>query len=238
MPDNDETAESRRGFQIGVKIIAVIANHQVRAWIPGLNRIPLYLFVLVLLMGMIPETAKTMGDPGITPRPDHWAQPLAYEGLPNLYKVSDDLYRGAQPTAEGMRRLKALGIKTVINLRTFHSDRDEIDSTGLDDEHIRIGAWNPGEEDIVRFLQIATDKERTPVFVHCMHGADRTGVMVAAYRVAVHGWSKQEAIAEMTTGGFGYHRIWTHLIKLIEGLDVDAIREKVGICNGEAGRKR
>lgn len=221
-----------------MKIIAVIANYQAKAWFPGLSGISLCLFVSVFLMGMIPGVAETMGDPGIEPRPAHWAHPLAYEGLPNLYKVSDDLYRGAQPTAEGMRQLKAMGIKTVINLRTFHSDRDEIDDTGLDNEHIRIGAWYPGEKDIVRFLEIAIDRERTPVFVHCMHGADRTGVMVAAYRVAVCGWSKQEAIAEMTTGGFGYHRIWTHLVTLIEELDVDAIREKAGIRNGDAGGKR
>ncbi|MGA1795891.1 MAG: fused DSP-PTPase phosphatase/NAD kinase-like protein [bacterium] len=220
-----------------MKSTGIIANCHTKAWFPGLNGIWGCVLVSVLLVGMIPGISETMGDSGIEPRPAHWAQPLEYEGLPNLYKVSDDLYRGAQPTAEGMRRLKELGIKTVINLRTFHSDKDEIDDTGLENEHIRVGAWYPSEKDIVHFLQIVTDKERTPVFVHCMHGADRTGVMVAVYRVVVCGWSKQDAIAEMTTGGFGYHRIWTHLVKLIEDLDADAIREKVGIGDGDAGRE-
>ena len=65
-----------------------------------------------------------------------WATPLKVEGVPNLYRVSDNLYRSVQPTAEGMRNLKKTGIKTVVNLRSFHSDWDEIGSTGLGYEHI------------------------------------------------------------------------------------------------------
>src|SRR5258706_9038328 len=62
----------------------------------------------------------------VTNRPPSWARPLVLPGLTNFYQVSTNLYRGAQPTAEGMRQLKAMGIKTVINLRAFHSDKDEV----------------------------------------------------------------------------------------------------------------
>ena len=65
-----------------------------------------------------------------------WAERIELPGLPNLHKVSDDLYRSAQPTAEGMQQLEKLGVKTVINLRSLHSDRDEIKDTGLTYEHI------------------------------------------------------------------------------------------------------
>jgi tyrosine-protein phosphatase SIW14 len=164
-----------------------------------------------------------------TARPAHWATPLQRKGLPNLHQVTPTLYRGAQPTAVGMRQLKAMGIKTVLNLRSFNSDREELGATGLAYDHIAMKAWHPEQEDIIRFLQITTDKSRQPIFVHCQHGADRTGLMCAVYRVAVCGWTKEEAIREMTQGGFGHHTIWTNLVKFIRDLDIDAIKKEAGI---------
>jgi protein tyrosine/serine phosphatase len=130
-----------------------------------------------------------------------------------------------------MRQLKAMGVKTVINLRSFNSDRDELGGTGLGYEHICMKVWHPEREDIIRFLHIATDKDRTPAFVHCQHGADRTGLMCAIYRVAVCGWTKDEAIREMTQGGFGYHTVWTNLVKFIKDLDIDGIKKQAGITD-------
>ena len=70
------------------------------------------------------------------PAGSQWATASEKPGLPNLHRVTDDLYRGAQPSAEGMRQLKKMGVRTVVNLRSFHSDRDEIGDTGLAYEHI------------------------------------------------------------------------------------------------------
>lgn len=128
-----------------------------------------------------------------------------------------------------MKALKRIGIETVINLRSFNSDRDEIGLTGLAYERIYVKAWHPEEKEIIRFLQIVTNPKRTPVLVHCQHGADRTGAMSAIYRVAVQGWSKEEAIKEMTQGGFGFHTIWGNLPNWILNLDIGLIREKAGI---------
>jgi len=164
-------------------------------------------------------------------RPKRWAQPIEAKGVPNLFKVSESLYRSAQPTAEGMRELKERGIVTVINLRSFHSDRDEIGNTGLAYEHIYMKAWHPERKEAVRFLQIVTDPKRAPVLVHCQHGADRTGTMTALYRIAVQGWSKEEAIREMTKGGFRFNEIWVNLPDWIRDLDVDSIRSDAGIEN-------
>jgi protein tyrosine/serine phosphatase len=158
-----------------------------------------------------------------------WAPCLELPGLPNLHKVSDDLYRGAQPTAEGMKQLEKLGIKTVVNLRSTRSDRDEIKDTGLAYEHLTMTTWNPETEDVVRFLQIVTDSNRTPVFVHCKHGADRTGTVCAIFRIAVHGWSKDEAMEEMAKGGFGFHSIWKNLLDYIRQLDIDEIKRSAGL---------
>ena len=158
-----------------------------------------------------------------------WAQPINMEGVPNLYKIDDNLYRSAQPTKQGMLNLKNIGIKTIVNLRSFHSDRDEIGSTGLAYEHIYMKAWHPEREEVVRFLQIATDSNRTPVLVHCLHGADRTGTMSAFYRIAVQGWSKEDALKEMTDGGYGFHDVFTNLPDWIEEMDVDSLKKDIGI---------
>ena len=162
-------------------------------------------------------------------RPKAWAQPLDMTGAPNLFKLNDSLYRCAQPTAEGMKNLKNHGIRTVVNLRSFHSDRDEIGNTGLAYEHIYMKAWHPEEKELVRFLKIVTDSKRTPVIVHCQHGADRTGLMCATYRVVVQGWTKEKAIEEMTRGGYGFHSVWTNIVNEVRQLDVDRLREKAGI---------
>lgn len=154
------------------------------------------------------------------------------KGVPNLHKVSDTLYRSAQPSTEGVANLKATGIETIVNLRSFHSDRDEIGNSGIAYEHIYMKAWHPEEEDAVRFLQIVTNPKRTPVLVHCQHGADRTGTMCALYRVAVQGWKKEEAIREMTQGGFGFHGIWKNIPIWFENLDIEAIKKKAGINSG------
>jgi tyrosine-protein phosphatase SIW14 len=158
-----------------------------------------------------------------------WAQRIEQPGLPNFYKISDELYRGAQPTAEGMRQLEKLGVKTVVNLRALHSDRAEIKGTDLSYVHIGMTAWCISENDVIRFLRVVTDPNRMPVFVHCEHGADRTGAMCASYRVIVQGWSKEEAVKEMTKGGFGFHIFWQNLPRFIRKLNVQKIRNETGL---------
>ena len=167
--------------------------------------------------------------PANQPRPAHWAQPIQITGAPNLHHVSSSLYRSAQPTAEGMRNLQALGIRTVINLRAFHADNDELAGINISDEHISMKTWHPEREDVVRFLRIATAPERQPVLVHCQHGADRTGSMIAIYRVAVQGWNMDEAVQEMTKGGFGFHEVWVNLVPWLHALDIESLQRDAGL---------
>ncbi len=144
-------------------------------------------------------------------------------GLPNLHRVTPELWRGAQPTAEGLRELDRIGVRTVLSLRAFHADDLPADAH-FEYERISFKSWHPEDEDVVRFLRIVTDPARQPVFVHCQHGADRTGMMCAIYRVAYCGWTKDEALAEMTEGGFGFHAIWSNLVDYVRELDIDALR--------------
>ena len=164
-----------------------------------------------------------------TNRPSNWAVQIKLKGVPNLHKVSDTLYRSAQPTAEGMKNLKVMGIKTIVNLRSFHSDKDEIGKTKLEYEHIYMKSWHLEEKEIVRFLKIIADTNRTPVLVHCMHGADRTGTMCTIYRIFIQNWTKKESINEMIKGGFNFQKIWKNLPKWINKLDINDIKMKANL---------
>lgn len=148
-------------------------------------------------------------------RPAKWAEPITLAGVPNLHKVSDGLYRSAQPTSEGMANLAAMGIKTVVNLRDRHSDLDEIGNLPLKTRRIDIFTAHMKDEYVKEFLSIVDDTSNVPVLVHCQHGADRTGTMCAMYRILRQGWTPDEAIEEMKDGGYNYHSIWSNIPRFI-----------------------
>jgi protein tyrosine phosphatase (PTP) superfamily phosphohydrolase (DUF442 family) len=158
-----------------------------------------------------------------TPRNPRWAVRLDRPGLTNFHRVSPVLYRGAQPTREGLEELRRLGVKTVVSLRAFHGEREAVAAAGLGYERISFKVWHPEDEDLRRFLAVATDPSRQPVFVHCLRGADRTGTAVAAYRMCVEGWSREDAIEEMVDGGFEFNPRFGNLVTYLRGLDVAAL---------------
>ena len=167
-------------------------------------------------------------------RSAEWAQPVADAGIENMYAVQPNvLYRGAQPDAGGMKRLQARGIKTGINLRQLHTDDDEIGDLPLKKVHIPMSAWRANDDLVVDFLK-ATAEENQPVYVHCRRGADRTGLMIAAWRIAVQGWTRKAAAAEMKHGGFHANVIFDDLQDYLKNMDVDAIRKKAGLTEAPA----
>jgi protein tyrosine/serine phosphatase len=99
----------------------------------------------------------------------------------------------------------------------------------LDHEHINTTTLSTETRDVVRFLKIITDISRTPVFVHCHRGVERTGTMCAIYRTVVEDWSKDEAIEEMTKGGFTSRNVKKNLLNYIRNMDVDEIRPNAGL---------
>lgn len=185
---------------------------------------------LCLLLALAPVSGCAAAPPlPAAVRPASWAAPITLPGLPNLHKVTDTLYRGAQPDAEGFRQLEKLGVETVVNLRLLHPDSELVAGTRLLVVPIPAEAWEVDGDEVVEFLKVTTDPARVPVFVHCQHGADRTGTMVAAYRIVVQGWDKEEAIREMTEGGFNFHRLFINLPRYLRGMDVAKIRREAGI---------
>lgn len=150
--------------------------------------------------------------PGLPPeeRPASWAQPVTLAGVPNLHRVSEDLYRSAQPTPEGMGHLEEMGVRTVVSLRALSDDEDEIGTCALQGESLKTWTWAPADEVDEQFLEIVRTAPK-PVLIHCRHGSDRTGALCARYRIEEEGWAVEDAIEEMTRGGFGFHRVWKNL---------------------------
>ncbi|MBI4833629.1 MAG: tyrosine-protein phosphatase [Planctomycetes bacterium] len=146
-------------------------------------------------------------------------------GLSNFAKLSDNVWRGAQPEEEGFIQLKKMGVKTVINLRNFHSDKDDIAGLGLQYVEIPLNAGDTDEANVVKFLKAVTNSDNLPVFFHCQHGSDRTGMMAAIYRIYVEGWDKEKAIAELPV--FGFHEIYDDIRDYINKLDIESLRKKV-----------
>jgi protein tyrosine phosphatase (PTP) superfamily phosphohydrolase (DUF442 family) len=150
-------------------------------------------------------------------------------GLRNVFRVCDGLYRGGRLTPEGAAQLKCMGVKTVISLRIRPNDESFIRCAGLDYVHIPFKTWRPNDEQVIQFLKIATDKNCQPVYFYCNRGAERTGMMCAVYRMAVCGWSREEAICEMTQGPFDYHPIWKKVLAYVENVDVECIKRRAGL---------
>lgn len=155
------------------------------------------------------------------------ACPLSAKGVENFYKISDGLYRSAQPTEAGFRSLRPFGITSVLNLRNYHSDDDEAAGTGLTLLRYRMNAGSITEIDLRKCLELIRDADG-PVLVHCWHGSDRTGAVCAAYRIVFENWTAEEALEEMFYPPFGHHRrVYPNIAALIRGIDWAKMRESV-----------
>jgi protein tyrosine/serine phosphatase len=177
---------------------------------------PLSRFIfLVVIITLLFTALDTVYSKTADERPETWATPIAKKDLPNLFKVSDTLYRGAQPTKEGFSELKKMGIKTIINLREYHTDEKLINGMGFNYFQIPTATSKPIKDHYQKVLGIINHADLQPVFVHCHYGADRTGTAIALYRITVQKWDTEEAIRELQQGGYGYHSIYREIIKFI-----------------------
>ena len=132
------------------------------------------------------------------------ARKLAVEGVPNLGEVTPTLFRGAQPTRQGFQKLAEMGITIVVDLRERgrDSERKQVTKLGMRFVEMPWMCFHPKDTDMAQFLRLLRDNRGKKVFVHCQTGDDRTGMMVAAYRMAEQGWTAEEAMKEMEAYGF------------------------------------
>jgi protein tyrosine/serine phosphatase len=127
--------------------------------------------------------------------------------IDNFGEVDAKYYRGAQPTGQDYTDLAALGVRTVIDLTGDDNDPSErilTEQAGM--KYVRIPMTThqpPTGVQLAEFLKIVNDPAGEPVYVHCVGGRHRTGVMTAAYRMTGQGWSAEQAFKEMKTYNFG-----------------------------------
>jgi len=130
--------------------------------------------------------------------------------VPNFQKVDDHVYRGGQAGNDGFKDLARLGIKTVVDLRQIgeHSQADEERVvTGLGMRYVSVpmrGMSTPKDDQVASVLALLNDTATGPVFVHCRRGADRTGTVIAAYRIAHDHWENKKALAEAKSYGMSF----------------------------------
>ena len=142
-----------------------------------------------------------------------WAygEKLHLAGVPNAGKISDQLFRGAQPRGGGLEQLKKVGITTIVDLRSEDSsarerEKREAEALGIHFVSIPVSGWSaPSRDQVAQFLSLFGEKSAR-VFVHCRFGEDRTGVFVAIYRMAIEKWPVDAAVKEMYF--FGYNGFW------------------------------
>ena len=133
----------------------------------------------------------------------------SYKELPNFHKVSDKLYRGAQPLSGGVKKLAELGIKTIVNLRgddeRTREEQREAETAGLHYFNVAMpGLSAPSEQQVASVIAIIYSPENQPVFIHCKRGSDRTGTIAAVYRISHDAWTADRAIAEAKLYGMSW----------------------------------
>jgi protein tyrosine phosphatase (PTP) superfamily phosphohydrolase (DUF442 family) len=129
-------------------------------------------------------------------------------GVGNFHVVSERLYRGAQPSNEGFHALAKMGVKTVVDLREAEQAAGEkaaVEAAGMRFVSIPMhGMETPNPAAVEKALAVFNDKDAGVVFVHCRRGADRTGAVVAAYRISHDKWDNGRALAEAKSNGMAW----------------------------------
>jgi tyrosine-protein phosphatase SIW14 len=141
-----------------------------------------------------------------------WAADAAAPGVPNFHQVNDHIYRGGQPSDEAWSSLARLGVKTVIDLRLEDEHPTKLEARAVEGNGMRYfnvpmhGVVAPSDAQVARVLALL-DSNDGSVFVHCRRGADRTGTVIACYRMTHDGWDNQRAFQEAKSYGMS----WTQL---------------------------
>ncbi|WP_236180065.1 MULTISPECIES: phosphatase domain-containing protein [Pseudomonas] len=162
-------------------------------------------------------------------RPVEWAQPVEVQY--NLFQMSPTLYRSALPDDDAVPLLNNLKVATVINFLP-EADSSWLKAPGIHQVQLPYRTNHVDDSDVLKTLRAIQAAEADgPVLMHCKHGSDRTGLMAAMYRIVVQGWSKEDALNEMTQGGFGESGHFRDSVRYVMQADVDKLR--TALANGD-----
>jgi tyrosine-protein phosphatase SIW14 len=161
--------------------------------------------LLLLLISPVAIVSTAVPQATNTTPPQHtMGSRKHYVGLPNFGEVTPNLFRGGQPGVDGLEALEKMGVSIVVDMRGSKSLHEETVVSQLGMQYVAI-PWHcpfPSDPVFARFLKLVQDNPGKKIFVHCRLGDDRTGMAIAAYRMAEEGWSANEALAEMKMFGF------------------------------------
>jgi protein tyrosine/serine phosphatase len=184
---------------------------------------------MCLLLVSFSNLTTVFADDAVLPRPAEWAQPVGVQY--NLFQMSPTLYRSALPDRRAVPLLEKLKVGTVISFLP-ESDSIWLSTPGIDLVQLPYRTNHVDDADILKALRaIQTAEAKGPVLMHCKHGSDRTGLIAAMYRVIVQGWSKEDALSEMTQGGFGDNTHFRDGVRYMMQADVDKLR--TALVNGD-----
>jgi len=133
-------------------------------------------------------------------------------GIPNFHAVNSQVYRGGQPSPQALRSLADAGFKTILDLREDDQrGKDEkklVKALGMHYVNVPMkGMKKPEDKQIAKALKALHDEKSGPIFVHCKRGADRTGVVLACYRMEHDNWDRQQALSEARQLGMSWYQI-------------------------------
>ena len=146
-----------------------------------------------------------------------FAERIHIKGVKDAGKINDHLYRGTQPDKEGLEELRKLGVTLIVDLRgefTHNSKHEKKQAEALGMKFILIpgNGWTPpSDQQMAEFFAAVAERPRQTIFVHCGLGSDRTGVFLAAYRMAFEHWPPDETLAEMHE--FHFKSFWHPAMK-------------------------
>lgn len=167
-------------------------------------RMFLPILLLVFFPNPRPQTTSSASSPYPSSATHSMGTRRTLDGLPNFGEVTSTLYRGGQPTHQGFEQLAKMGVNVVVDLRGGGTNDEKAAVTKLGMQFVSIPSHCPfpRDEPFAKFLKVIQDNPGKKVFVHCRLGDDRTGMAVAAYRIAFEGWSADDAMKEMKSFGF------------------------------------
>lgn len=127
-------------------------------------------------------------------------------GIPNFHEIDAHVYRGGQPSLDGYKYLAQIGVKTVIDLREAgggsSAEQEAVEALGMHFVNVPMsGLTPPTSAQMVQILSLLEDGAAGAVFVHCRRGADRTGAVIAAYRIDHDHWDNPRALQEAMADG-------------------------------------
>ena len=158
--------------------------------------------------------------------------------IDNFGRINQTYYRGAQPKGHDYADLAALGVKTIINLTSDDADASErtsVERVGM--KYVQIPMTTreqPNSSKLAEFLTLVNDPANQPVYVHCVGGRHRTGVMTAAYRMTHDGWSADRAFSEMKQYKFGADFLHPEFKEFVYGYQANPAHAAASVASSGA----